>query len=102
MIAKNNNSINFFNSYNNSLTELNLTTLTNFYNNTIFFNESDYEASFASLFVPKEDRLLLYLRYYARHFIPIFCIVGIIGNCMALLLIRYLNFFKLRINFNLF
>jgi hypothetical protein len=33
-------------------------------------------------------RLFLYLRYYARHFIPIFCIVGIIGNCMALLLIR--------------
>jgi len=36
-----------------------------------------------------EDRLFLELRYYARHFIPIFCVVGIVGNCMALLLIRY-------------
>lgn len=51
--------------------------------------EDKYETSFASLFIPEEDRLLLYLRYYARHFIPIFCVVGIIGNCMALLLIRY-------------
>jgi hypothetical protein len=26
-----------------------------------------------------EDRLFLELRYYARHFIPIFCCVGIVG-----------------------
>lgn len=89
----NNKTTTFFNNYNDSLTGLNLT-LKNFIyiNKTIFSNkqdESNYKKSFVSLFVPKEDCLLLYLRYYARHFIPIFCIVGIIGNSMALLLIRF-------------
>lgn len=35
------------------------------------------------------DKTFLKLRYYARHFIPVFCVVGILGNCMALMLIRY-------------
>lgn len=38
------------------------------------------------------DRLFLRLRYYARHFIPVFCVVGILGNCMALMLIRSVIF----------
>jgi hypothetical protein len=43
----------------------------------------------AAEFAPDSGHpLFLHLRYYARHFIPIFCAVGIIGNCMALLLIR--------------
>ncbi|KAF7636525.1 G_PROTEIN_RECEP_F1_2 domain-containing protein [Meloidogyne graminicola] len=47
------------------------------------------------------DRVLLYLRYYARHFIPIFCLVGIIGNCMALLLIRT-NYWLRRLTSNIY
>lgn len=40
----------------------------------------------ADYFLGRE--ILLKLRYYARHIIPCFCVVGIIGNCMALMLIR--------------
>uniref|UniRef100_A0A914N4K6 G-protein coupled receptors family 1 profile domain-containing protein n=1 Tax=Meloidogyne incognita TaxID=6306 RepID=A0A914N4K6_MELIC len=47
------------------------------------------------------DRVLLYLRYYARHFIPIFCLVGIVGNCMALLLIRT-NYWLRRLTSNIY
>ncbi|KAI1718969.1 7 transmembrane receptor (rhodopsin family) domain-containing protein [Ditylenchus destructor] len=48
-----------------------------------------------------EDRALLYLRYYARHFIPIFCLVGIVGNCMALMLIRT-NYWLRRLTSNIY
>lgn len=49
---------------------------------------TDEELEELPLYADDDDRLLLHLRYYARHFIPIFCCVGIIGNCMALMLIR--------------
>lgn len=49
--------------------------------NAEIFNETyDY-------FLGRE--ILLTLRYYARHVIPCFCIIGILGNCMALILIRF-------------
>lgn len=41
------------------------------------------------------DKLYLRLRYYARHVIPILCVVGILGNCMALMLIRFVSLFNL-------
>lgn len=51
-------------------------------------NETDvelYEES-SDYFLGREK--ILIVRYYARHIIPCFCIVGIVGNCMALMLIR--------------
>ncbi|KAH7722373.1 Protein F16C3.1 [Aphelenchoides avenae] len=53
------------------------------------------------LYADDDDRLLLHLRYYARHFIPIFCCVGIIGNCMALMLIRT-NYWLRRLTSNIY
>ncbi|KAI6241137.1 G-PROTEIN-RECEP-F1-2 domain-containing protein [Aphelenchoides fujianensis] len=47
------------------------------------------------------ERILLHLRYYARHFLPIFCVVGVIGNCMALLLIRT-NYWLRRLTSNIY
>ncbi|KAL3088304.1 hypothetical protein niasHT_023864 [Heterodera trifolii] len=49
----------------------------------------------------EQQPLFLNLRYYARHFIPIFCLVGIIGNCMALLLIRT-NYWLRRLTSNVY
>ncbi|CAD5210571.1 unnamed protein product [Bursaphelenchus xylophilus] len=49
----------------------------------------------------EEHSLLLHLRFYARHFIPIFCIVGILGNCMALMLIRT-NYWLRRLTSNIY
>ncbi|MFH4978553.1 hypothetical protein AB6A40_005262 [Gnathostoma spinigerum] len=45
--------------------------------------------------------VLLTLRYYARHIIPCFCMVGIIGNCMALTLIRT-NYWLKRLTSNIY
>uniref|UniRef100_A0A7E4ZZH8 G_PROTEIN_RECEP_F1_2 domain-containing protein n=1 Tax=Panagrellus redivivus TaxID=6233 RepID=A0A7E4ZZH8_PANRE len=45
--------------------------------------------------------LLLNLRKYARHILPIFCVVGILGNCMALLLIRT-NYWLRRLTSNIY
>ncbi|TKR62823.1 hypothetical protein L596_026735 [Steinernema carpocapsae] len=53
---------------------------------TGFNNDTNLEDAYADY---SDSTWLLYeLRYYARHFIPIFCAIGIIGNCMALILIR--------------
>ncbi|CAD5207404.1 unnamed protein product [Bursaphelenchus okinawaensis] len=49
----------------------------------------------------EDASLLLYLRFYARHFIPIFCMVGILGNCMALMLIRT-NYWLKRLTSNIY
>ncbi|KAK0426641.1 hypothetical protein QR680_009820 [Steinernema hermaphroditum] len=46
-----------------------------------FFNDSIVEEFESSL-------SLRNLRFYAKWFIPAFCAVGIVGNCMALILIR--------------
>ncbi|VDN58133.1 unnamed protein product [Dracunculus medinensis] len=45
--------------------------------------------------------ILLTLRYYARHVIPCFCIIGILGNCMALILIRT-NYWLKRLTSNIY
>ncbi|VDK47360.1 unnamed protein product [Anisakis simplex] len=45
--------------------------------------------------------MLLTLRYYARHVIPCFCVTGIIGNCMALMLIRT-NYWLKRLTSNIY
>ena len=56
---------------------------------TIYPESYDYNLEEADQdFLEKNSGLFLDLRYYARHFLPIFCVVGIIGNCMALILIR--------------
>lgn len=56
---------------------------------SIYNNSNSYSLNEETIQGQKEEEnLFLYLRYYARHFIPIFCIVGIVGNCMALILIR--------------
>lgn len=47
------------------------------------YSLEDEESAFLA-----DDKILLNLRYYSRHILPIFCIFGIIGNCMALILIR--------------
>uniref|UniRef100_A0A914C623 G-protein coupled receptors family 1 profile domain-containing protein n=1 Tax=Acrobeloides nanus TaxID=290746 RepID=A0A914C623_9BILA len=47
------------------------------------------------------SNLFLQLRYYARHFLPIFCVVGIVGNCMALVLIRT-NYWLKRLTSNIY
>lgn len=49
-------------------------------------SESAYEEDATHSY--DQQRLFLYLRYYARHIIPVFCLVGILGNAMALTLIR--------------
>lgn len=48
-----------------------------------------------------ESSFFLHLRYYARHFIPIFCSIGILGNCMALILIRT-NYWLSRLTSNVY
>ena len=63
--------------------------------------EEEEEDGLGLLHLQDDDRLLLYLRYYARHFIPVFCLVGIIGNCMALLLIRT-NYWLRRLTSNIY
>lgn len=50
--------------------------------------EGSFEEDEDSFGYYANNRLFLSLRYFARHCIPIFCIVGILGNCMALMLIR--------------
>jgi hypothetical protein len=54
-----------------------------------------------ALLADDNDRLLLNLRYYARHFLPVFCVVGIVGNCMALILIRT-NYWLRRLTSNIY
>lgn len=56
-------------------------------NGTVF--DDELLPTMGAGFGPDQIPVFLHLRYYARHFIPIFCAIGIIGNCMALLLIRF-------------
>jgi hypothetical protein len=51
-------------------------------------DHGSYEEDEDSFGYYANNRLFLSLRYFARHCIPIFCIIGILGNCMALMLIR--------------
>lgn len=44
-------------------------------------NQNEAESSNYSFYF--NDAFYLKLRFYARHVIPIFCIVGILGNCMV-------------------
>jgi hypothetical protein len=69
---------------------------------TIHPESYDYQLDEESaLLADDNDRLLLNLRYYARHFLPVFCVTGIIGNCMALLLIRT-NYWLRRLTSNIY
>ncbi|KAE9554621.1 hypothetical protein FO519_002181 [Halicephalobus sp. NKZ332] len=61
----------------------------------------NYDYDPEDTFLGINDMLLLNLRYYARHFLPIFCVVGIVGNCMALILIRT-NYWLRRLTSNIY
>ncbi|KAI6181406.1 G-PROTEIN-RECEP-F1-2 domain-containing protein [Aphelenchoides besseyi] len=63
--------------------------------------DEDYKEETSSFSLHANERLFLDLRYYARHFLPIFCVVGILGNCMALMLIRT-NYWLRRLTSNIY
>lgn len=88
MLIKEGNTSLFITSINNNSHLINNQTTieSNYLNNVSTIIQNQFDEDSSSMF--------LTLRYYARHFIPIFCLVGIVGNCMALLLIRlvFLNY----------
>uniref|UniRef100_A0A0M3HUD5 G_PROTEIN_RECEP_F1_2 domain-containing protein n=1 Tax=Ascaris lumbricoides TaxID=6252 RepID=A0A0M3HUD5_ASCLU len=62
-------------------------------------SESEFYEEAPDYFLGRD--ILLTLRYYARHVIPCFCLTGIVGNCMALMLIRS-NYWLKRLTSNIY
>ncbi|GMT30624.1 hypothetical protein PFISCL1PPCAC_21921, partial [Pristionchus fissidentatus] len=62
--------------------------------NSTFYNASEPHRGETSMYLPQ-------LRRYSRHLLPLFCFVGIGGNCMALMLMRT-NFWLRRLTSNIY
>jgi hypothetical protein len=47
----------------------------------VYTNQNEAESGSYSFYL--NDAFYLRLRFYAKHIIPVFCVVGILGNCMV-------------------